>query len=135
MTYIFPMDISKSGAQNYKWMTYCLAMNPRNRLRELRKAAGLSQVQLAERTGVSQSAISQIENDAIAMDTAWMRAFARELRCQPADFLADSDNPDRLSADERALVDTYRAATPEQRELLLRLTSVDKSASAERQAA
>lgn len=126
MTYIFPMDISKSGAQNYKWMTYCLAMNPRNRLRELRKAAGLSQVQLAERTGVSQSAISQIENDAIAMDTAWMRAFARELRCEPVDLLSDDDNPDRLSAEERALVEAYRASTPEQRELLLRLTIVDK---------
>lgn len=128
MTYIFRMDISKSGAQNYKWMTYCLAMNPRNRLRELRKAAGLSQVQLAERTGVSQSAISQIENDAIAMDTAWMRAFARELRCEAADLLSDEDNPHRLSAEERALVEAYRSSTPEQRELLLRLTIVDKSA-------
>lgn len=129
MTYIFPMDISKSGAQNYKWMTYCLAMNPRNRLRELRKAAGLSQVELAERTGVSQSAISQIENDVIAMDTAWMRAFARELRCEPVDLLSDIDNPDRLSPDERALVEAFRASTQEQRELLLRLTVVDKLAS------
>ena len=129
MTYIFPMDISKSGAQNYKWMTYCLAMNPRNRLRELRKAAGLSQVELAERTGVSQSAISQIENDVIAMDTAWMRAFARELGCEPVDLLSDIDNPDRLSPDERALVEAFRASTQEQRELLLRLTVVDKLAS------
>lgn len=126
MTYIFPLDISKSRGQNYKWMTYCLAMNPRNRLRELRKAAGLSQVELAARTGVSQSAISQIENDAIAMDTAWMRAFARELGCETVDLLSDDDNPDRLSGDERALVEAFRASTPEQRELLLRLTVVDK---------
>lgn len=101
-------------------------MRPRNRLRELRKAAGLSQVELAERTGVSQSAISQMENDVIAMDTAWMRAFARELGCDPADLLSDHDNPARLAPDERALVEAYRAATPEQRELLLRLTTVDK---------
>lgn len=134
MTYIFRMDISKSRGQNYKWMTYCLAMKPRNRLRELRKAAGLSQVQLAARTGVTQSAISQIENDAIAMDTAWMRAFARELRCEPADLLADSDNPDRLSAEERALVEAFRASTPEQRELLLRLTVVEKPEPAQRAA-
>lgn len=125
MTYIFSMDISKRPGVIYKWMTYPLAMNPRNRLRELRKAARLSQVELAERTGVSQSAISQIENDVIAMDTAWMRAFARELGCEPADLLADSDNPDRLSSEERALVEAYRAATDEQRELLLRLTAAD----------
>lgn len=134
MTYIFRMDISKSRGQNYKWMTYCLAMNPRNRLRELRKAAGLSQVELANRTGVSQSAISQIENDVIAMDTAWMRAFARELRCETVDLLADEDNPDRLSAEERALVEAYRASTPEQRELLLRLTVVDKPEQVQRAA-
>lgn len=110
-------------------------MNPRNRLRELRKATGLSQAELAERTGVSQSAISQIENDVIAMDTAWMRAFARELGCEPVDLLSDSDNPDRLSAEERALVEAYRASTLEQRELLLRLTAVDKLSAAQQQAA
>jgi transcriptional regulator with XRE-family HTH domain len=98
-------------------------MNPRTRLRELRKAAGLSQVQLAERTGVSQSAISQIENDVLAMDTAWMRAFARIFGCAPADLLSDDDNPERLADDERALVDAYRSATQEQRDMLLRLAT------------
>lgn len=126
MTYIFSMDISKSGDHFYKWMTYPLAMNPHNRLRQLRKAAGLSQVELAQLTGVTQSAISQIENDVIAMDTAWMRAFARELGCEPADLLSDSDNPDRLSEDERALVEAFRAATHDQRKILLRLTAVEK---------
>lgn len=96
-------------------------MNPRNRLRELRKAAGISQVQLADRTGVSQFAISQIENDVIAMDTAWMRAFARELGCQPADLLDDRDNPDRLDPRERGLLHAFRNATPEQQAMLLRL--------------
>lgn len=97
-------------------------MKPANRLRELRKRAQLTQAQLAEATGVSQSAISQIENDVIGMDTVWMRAFARALRCDPADLLSDADNPARLEAEERALVDAFRAATPEQREMLLRLT-------------
>jgi transcriptional regulator with XRE-family HTH domain len=109
-------------------------MRPRNRLRELRKAAGLSQTELAKRTGVSQSAISQMENDALAMDTAWMRAFARELSCDPADLLADEDNPGRLSTDERALIEAFRLATPEQRELLLRLTAVENPTSEQRAA-
>lgn len=96
-------------------------MHPRNRLRELRKAAGLSQIQLAEATGVSQSAISQIENDVIAMDTAWMRSFARVLNCTPADLLPDEDNPDRLTDDERELINRFREATGEQQALIRRV--------------
>jgi transcriptional regulator with XRE-family HTH domain len=102
-------------------MTYPLRMAPRNRLRELRKRAGLTQIELADRTGVSQSAISQIENDVLPMDTAWMRAFARELECNTADLLADEDNPDRLDEAERELINRFRAATLEQRALIARV--------------
>ena len=102
-------------------MTYPLAMHPRNRLRELRKAAGLSQVELAARTGVSQSTISQLENDAIELDVPWMRALSRELGCRPVDLLADRDNPDRLSDEERLLIQSFRAATTQQRQLISRV--------------
>lgn len=96
-------------------------MNPSNRLRELRKKAGLSQADLAERTGVSQPAISQLENDVISMDVAWMRAFARVLDCAPADLLGDDDNPDRLSAEERELIHSFRQIDHQQREILMRV--------------
>lgn len=109
-------------------MTYPLAMKPRNRLRQLRKAAGLSQAELAARTGVSQPAISQLENDVIAMDTGWMRAFARELDCTPADLLADEDNPDRLSDEERALIHSFREANAVQREMVLRVAAPAQAA-------
>lgn len=102
-------------------MAYPLAMHPRSRLRELRKRAGLTQAELAERTGVSQPAISQMENDATTMDTAWMRALARELNCTPADLLSDEDNPDRLSEQERELIHKFRKATGAQRELITRV--------------
>lgn len=96
-------------------------MHPRNRLRELRKAAGLTQAELAAATGVSQPAISQIENDAIAMDVAWMRAFARELGCTTADLLDDADNPDRLSEAERELIHKYRQADRAQQAMIARV--------------
>lgn len=98
-------------------------MNPSTRLREMRKAAGLSQAELAERTGVSQPAISQIENDVLAMDVAWMRAFARVLGCKPADLLSDDDNPDRLTDDERAIIASYRAASGDQRTIIERVAA------------
>jgi transcriptional regulator with XRE-family HTH domain len=96
-------------------------MSPRNRLRELRKAAGLTQAELAAATGVSQAAISQIENDVLAMDVKWMRAFARELKCTTADLLADEDNPDRLTDDERELIHSFRQANEQQRALISRV--------------
>lgn len=96
-------------------------MHPRNRLRELRKAAGLSQAELAARTGVSQPAISQIENDVSPMDVAWMRAFARELGCTPADLLDDQDNPDRLSEEERILIERFRQANRSQKAMIARV--------------
>ena len=86
-------------------------MHPTNRLRELRKQAKLSQEQLANLSGLTQSSISQFENDKMAMDTNHMRIFARILRCNPADLLGDQDNPGRLSVEEMALIQRFRAGT------------------------
>ena len=111
------------GAE-YKQMTYVLSMHPANRLRELRKAAGLNQSELAQRTGVSQPYISQVENQAaVTLDIARMRVLAREFGCSPADLLSDEDNPDRLSAEERDLIASYRAASEGQREMIRRVAA------------
>lgn len=107
-------------------------MHPRNRLRELRKMASLSQAELAARTGVTQSSISQLENDNIELDLPWMRAFARELKCAPVDLLTDEDNPDRLTPEERALVHKYRTAGEAQRELIARVAEPLAAAAPER---
>lgn len=103
-------------------MAYVFAMHPGNRIRELRKAAGLSQAELAQRTGVSQPYISQIENqDGLSLDIARMRVIARELNCTPADLLSERDNPDRLTAEERRLVERFRTAETEQQEIIQRV--------------
>lgn len=89
----------------------------------MRKAAKITQDQLAERTGVSQPAISQIENGHLSMDIQWMRAFARVLGCSAADLLDDADNPDRLDDQERELLARFRLADKQQRETLGRVTA------------
>jgi DNA-binding CsgD family transcriptional regulator/transcriptional regulator with XRE-family HTH domain len=66
-------------------------MGPGNRLRAMRKAAGLTQMQLAEQTGVSQPAISQLENGTLEMSFSWARTFARVLKCRFVDLLDDDD--------------------------------------------
>lgn len=106
----------------YHQMQYLLRMNPNNRVRELRKKAGLSQIELANLAGISQPAISQIENDTRPLTIDWMRTLARILECAPADLLSDTDNPDRLNQDERRLVQNYREADASQQEMVKRVS-------------
>jgi transcriptional regulator with XRE-family HTH domain len=110
------------GANEYNNLLSNVAyMQPGNRLRDLRKRAGLTQSELADATGVSQPAISQIENGVLSMDIQWMRSFARILNCSAADLLDDDDNPDRLDDEERRLVARFRAADRAQRATLERV--------------
>lgn len=96
-------------------------MTPRNRVRELRKARGMSQADLAQAAGISQPAISQIENDTRPITLDWLRTFARILDVAPADILDDQDYPDRLTPEERELIEHYRAASNDQREMVQRV--------------
>lgn len=123
------LDISKTRVLNYKWMAYLYQMFPANRLRELRKKAKLTQIQLAELSGVSQSAISQLENDTIGLNVPWMRSFARIFSerigttITPADILGQADHPNRLSAEEEALLAQFREADQQQREMIQRVAA------------
>lgn len=109
-----------------------------NRLRVLRKAAGLTQTELAERSGVSQPTISQLESGVLSMNLRWTRTFARVLSCKPADLLLDADNREGLDAHERALLDRYRQADQGLRRIIERvvdaLVTNEKSSDAERSA-
>lgn len=107
----------------YADMAYrLLVMRPGNRLREMRVKAKVSQKALALATGVTQGAISNLENGKRALTVEWMRAFARALGCAPADLLDEQDNPYRLQDDEREFVRIYRAASAEDKEKLQRVT-------------
>lgn len=96
-------------------------MKPTNRIRELRKRAGLSQKDLAQLAGISQPAISQVENDTRPLTVDWMRTFARIFGVSPAELLGEDDNPLQLSDDERQLLANFRAASPAQRQIIERV--------------
>ena len=53
-------------------------------VRILRELQGLSQNQLAELSGVSQAALSAIENDRVRLGVERAKVLARALRCHPA---------------------------------------------------
>lgn len=112
-------------AKKYLFIEYPLFfMGPGNRLRELRKRAGLTQSQLAEITGVSQPTISELETGLQEMGFTWARRFGRVLGCSAADLLPDEDVPDRLrNSFERHLIERARIADDAQRETLERVAA------------
>jgi len=87
----------------------------------MRKKAGFNQAELAEASGMTQTAISNYENGHRPLSLHNMRVFARLLKCTVADLLDPSDNPYVLDDDERAIVDNYRSADPMQREMVKRV--------------
>ena len=53
-------------------------------VRIVRELQGLSQNQLAERTGIPQSTLSAIENDRVRLGVERAKVLARALKCHPA---------------------------------------------------
>ena len=53
-------------------------------VRIIRELQGLSQTQLAERTGIPQATLSAIENDRVRLGVERAKVLARALKCHPA---------------------------------------------------
>lgn len=64
-----------------------------NRIRELRKARGLSQQALGDRIGASGVHVGYLELGKRELGLSAMRAIARALGVDPVDLLAPEDNP------------------------------------------
>nr|WP_243848033.1 helix-turn-helix transcriptional regulator [Sphingomonas oligoaromativorans] len=95
-----------------------------NRIRKLREAQGLSQKALADLINVTPSALNKIEMGTRGLDQEWMRRIARVLNCSSADLLPDEENPDRLTTEERALIERYRSASEREKVILDGLSEV-----------
>ena len=53
-------------------------------VRVIRELQGLSQNQLAKRTGIPQATLSAIENDRVRLGVERAKVLARALKCHPA---------------------------------------------------
>lgn len=95
-----------------------------NRIRELRKARGMLIEHLADRVGCGITYVSDIERGKRELSYHWMKRFARALKVEPADILAEKDNSRALAPDERELVDLYRDADPVQQQQLLQMARI-----------
>ena len=70
--------------KNYRKAQKTVDVTVGESVRIIRELQGLSQTQLAERTGIPQSTISGIENDRIQIGVERAKMLARALNCHPA---------------------------------------------------
>ena len=67
------------------------------RLRDIREKRGLTQVQLAERTGLDQATISRIERGRGGIDYDVLDRLCAALECEPAELAPRRQNNDDRS--------------------------------------
>lgn len=92
------------------------------RLARLRRAAGLSQSELARRVGLTPASISLLESaDSKGPSATTLIAIAAVLECNPAWLLLGRGSPEpaSLTDDERVLLVAYRHLAPDARTFLL----------------
>ncbi len=68
-----------------------------NRLRELRRAAGLTQAELAERINVTQPQITNLEMGKRKITADYMGRLAGALHCEPSDIISEPAPQERLA--------------------------------------
>jgi len=88
------------------------------KLREFRNRRGMTQEQLAEKTGVTFQQIQQYENGKTRLNTDKLQAIAKALLVPVAAFFGEVEGP--LSKEEQNLINGFRAlSNPELRAFIL----------------
>lgn len=80
----------------------------KNRIRELRKKRGLTQVELAKLLGVTQTAIYKLETGASDLDMKWMEKISKALNVKPYELLPLEWQPQPISEEEKELLTLFR---------------------------
>lgn len=99
-------------------------MEAPNRIRELRKVAGLSQQAVADRIHTSKVTVSDLELGKMQLTVEYMRRIAPVLGVTPADLLPHCDNPIALTQEERELIARRRLASQDLRDQLDKVADV-----------
>ena len=86
----------------------------KNRVRELRQKRGLTQVELAERLGVTQTAIYKLETGASDLDTKWMAKISKALDVKPYELLPKEWQPQEITEEEQQILALFRKKTDSQ---------------------
>jgi DNA-binding Xre family transcriptional regulator len=78
-----------------------------NRIKEMRKAAGLSSDALGERIGMSGAQVRRLETGARRLTVDWMTRIAEALECAPADLISIPTTADISGRELAAFLTTW----------------------------
>lgn len=92
-----------------------------NRIRELRKAQGLTLQELAERVNSSNQQISQLESGRRRLNVDWLESLSVALGCHPMELLYDKAMA--KTEQEEAMLELFRGLSAEQRDAFLKATT------------
>lgn len=79
-----------------------------NRIKELRKLRKMTQVELAQKIGVTQGAIQKLENGVMDLTTKWMSSISVALDVKPYELLPQEWQPEEISPEEREILRMIR---------------------------
>ncbi len=102
-----------------------------NRLLALRKKMGLTQAEMAERSGISDRTYADIERGTVNMRLETFLQICQALHVTPDELLVDEKETESPRQEE--LLERLRACPPKERETALRLLSVYLNAGIEDQ--
>lgn len=95
----------------------------KNRIRELRINAGLTQEQLGEKLGKAKSAISKLENGKVDLTLNLMVQLAKIFECHTRDLIADDLSPhDRA---EVAVIEKFRCMAEPERRIIYKIMDIE----------
>lgn len=86
----------------------------KNNIRVLRKKAGMTQTQLAEKIGISQVHLGRLENNVCSMDLDQVVTIADALGVKPLDILPQSWQPEEITPEEREILRMIRKTSAPQ---------------------
>ena len=89
----------------------------RNRIRELRKAKGLTLQALADRVQASNQHISHLESGRRRLTTDWIERLAEGLDCDP--FALLDAKAEEITEQERLLLKVFRTLNEDQRKAFI----------------
>lgn len=85
------------------------------RIRARRKAIGMTQVVLSQKTGISQSSISDIENKTNNPSSATLQLIANAFGCSIADLIAENEKPgDNIAGPKEEVIDILTGLSPDE---------------------
>ena len=85
-----------------------------NRIKEIRNTRKMTQKELAQKTGLSQSHIAMLESGERSLDLDLMVSISKELNVKPYELMPAEMQPEEITLEEREILRMIRKSTAPQ---------------------